>query len=91
MKIIKIICKKSFHTWNGKYYQEGEIYYYKKEDFKYNNRPHSEYAVYINIRCYYADLLWYLNDNTERMEFLDNFYTEKEYRKHKLDKINAQI
>lgn len=84
---MKIICKNSFQTWTHLRFEKNDIFYCKKQ-FGFFNPADYKYVIYDDIKCHFSNLVWYLNTEIEKTEFMENFYTDKELRALKIQKIN---
>ena len=77
---MKIVCKKDFYV-----NENGRIrLFYKKDDIYERTNPYSYYGV-INKHSYGFDFERFFTE----VDFKEYFYTEKELRKSKLEKIRS--
>jgi len=77
---MKIICKKNFT------YANNVLIFHIWKWYKIE-APKLLYDKYVIIDDK-EEVIWFMIDDNEKEETLEYFYTEKEYRKIKLDKIN---
>lgn len=80
---MRIICKDNFTYDDMIIFHKNEIYYFGCPKIIY-------YEKYV-ICDKNHKILWYIIDDYEAYQLLENFYTEQEYRKLKLEKINAKM
>ena len=90
--MIKVICKKT--TTQGSragdciWYLEGNVYNAQFGSFQYGDKI--ELGFYLYTEDPFSDNFFSLEPNSSKwfMKFKDYFYTEKEYRKLKINKLN---
>jgi len=82
---MKIFCKEDFFYHIFLIFRKNE--WYSIDSYKSSSYKSSTTEKFV-IRNSEGDTVWYLTDDYEKEQLLEYFYTEKEYRKLKLDKIN---
>lgn len=86
-KMCKIIAKKDKLNWSlDAIFVKGEIYYLWRDNSSISNKfgIREEYGVFDKDN----NPIWFIQDEEQKNKFLEDFYTEKEYRKLKLIKLN---
>ena len=79
----KIICKDTFTYDDIIIFHKNEVYYFGCPKIVF----YEKYVIYDKD----YKILWYIIDDYEAYQLLENFHSEQEYRKLKLKEINEKM